>query len=169
MQNIKLLAFGSLAILGLGILSAPSIFAAQNVGTVTGRDGDVKDKVALTAEIRSVTGSHVTFSDVETGTEYTSSFGPAREASDYTIGQQVEVVGVVTDSSRNNNNHNFQVMEVNGEVVRENFEGKPSWAGTQNGNGNGTRSAQGGMHKGESKGGSFVDANGDGVCDNSIN
>lgn len=164
MKNVTMLALGSITVLGLGILAVPSVFAAQNVGTVTGRDGDIKDKVAVQAKIQEINGSHVSFSDVETGTEYTGSFGPARESSQYTVGQELEVVGVETESENNRNNHNFQVMELDGEVIREAFEGKPTWAGSQEGNG----SAHGGMNRGGSKGGSFVDANGDGVCDNSL-
>ena len=51
-------------------------------------------------------------------------------------------------------------MEVDGNVLRSEFEGRPNWAGTRGGNGEG-------QHKqGGNRGQGFVDADGDGVCDN---
>ena len=153
----------ALAVGAVGIVGASGVFAAETIGTVTCKDGDVKDKVAITAEVTGVEGSQVTFKDVDTEDEYKAGFGPSRHTKSYEVGDNVEVVGVGTVEN-NDKGHNFQVMEADGTTLREAFEGKPVWAGAQEGKGNG--GSGNGMRKGSGNGGAnFVDADGDGVCD----
>lgn len=154
----------------VGFLALSPALAAETIGTVVGEDGDVKDKVAITAEITSVDGSEVTFKDVDTGEEYDASFGPTwYTEEEYAEGDRVDVIGVETEGEGSEEDHNFQVMEVDDTVLREEFEGKPKWAGSRGGgNGDGTGAGTGSQNKGANRGvgSSFVDGNGDGVCDN---
>jgi len=171
MKNTKNLILGTVVAIGtVGVLTMSSALAAETIGTVTGKDGDIKDKVAITAEIVSVDGSQVTFKDIDTNEEYSSSFGPSWFTKSYEAGERVDVVGVTTEEDNNDNHHNFQVMEVDGTALRESFEGKPSWAGQGgNGEGKGEGAGQGRGHGGNGSrqnGSKFVDADNDGVCDN---
>lgn len=149
----------------VGIVGSSTVYAAETIGTVTGKDGDVKNKLAITGEVTAVDGSHVSFKDVDTETVYETSFGPSRYTKTYTVGEQVEVVGVETEDSNNENNHNFQTLSVDGTTLRDSFEGKPLWTGS-NGSGTGTGTGMQRKGTGSLNGGSFVDGNGDGVCDN---
>lgn len=157
---------------GVAVMAMSPVFAAEVIGTVTGEDGDVKDKLAITAEIVSVDGSDVVFKDVDTDKEYDASFGPSWYSdATYEAGDRVDVIGVETDGDGNEDkDHNFQAMQVEDTVLRESFEGQPAWAGTRGGgNGEGTGEGAGSQNKGANKGGNgseFVDGNGDGVCDN---
>lgn len=172
-KSIKIILGFTLIIAAVGVFGASSVFAAEKIGTVTGRDGDVKDTLSMTAEIISVDGSHVTFKDVDSDEEYTASFGPSWFTKVYAEGEKVNVVGVETEEDNNDNNHNFQVMEVDGTVLRTEFEGRPAWAGTRSGEGSGEGQGQSGERRGgrqgarDGSGGSdFVDADGNGICDN---
>jgi len=169
MKNTKNLILGTVVAVGaIGVLTVSSAMAAETIGTVTGKDDDIKDKVAITAEIISVDGSQVTFKDVDTNEEYRASFGPSWFTKSYEAGEHVDIIGVATEEENNDHDHNFQVMEVNGTKLRESFEGKPAWAGQGEnsegkgkGNGHGRRRGNGlGQHGSE-----FVDADNDGVCD----
>ena len=154
------MTFG-LATLGIvAAIGAGSAYAANTIGTVTGKDGDVKDKVSMSAEIIESEGSHVTLKDVDTGKTYETSVGPSWYSGTYNTGDKVTVEGVETTGD-NENGHNFQAMKINDKTIRENFEGKPAWAG-QRGNGNGTGEGM----RGQGRGANFTDANGDGQCDN---
>lgn len=172
MKLSKKSLMGTLAVAGTIALTVTTGFAAEKLGTVTGKDGDIKDKVQINAEVKAVDGSQVTFKDIDTQAEYEASFGPSWHSKAYEAGEKVTVVGVETEEGNNDNGHNFQVMEVNGTVLRNEFEGKPNWGGKGgNGQGNGSRDGSGagqGMKNGggTQQGGSFVDANGDGACDN---
>jgi len=160
-MNKKFLALGLVMLGAVAIIGTSSAYAATKIGTVTGRDGDVKDKVQMSAEITKSSGSHVTIKDTETGKEYQTSIGPSWYSGEYNVSDKVTVEGVET-TGENDNNHNFQVTKINDKVLRESFEGKPAWAG-KGGQGKGQSSE----NKGQNMGGNFVDANGDGKCDNS--
>ncbi|MBN1617842.1 hypothetical protein JW887_00670 [Candidatus Dojkabacteria bacterium] len=171
-KNIRLFV-STLLVTGLiGLLATNQVFAAETIGTVTGKDGDVKDKVKITADVVSADGSHITFKDVDTGEEYETSFGPSWYSKVVEIGNQVELIGVVTDSSNNDNGHNFQVLEIDGVSLRDGFEGRPSWSASRGSNGTGSAKGSGSMGAGSrNQSGSrtnsgFVDADNDGSCDN---
>lgn len=163
-MNKKTISLGLASLGVLAVLGSSSVYAATKIGTVTGKDGDVKDKVQMSAEITSESGSHVTIKDAETGEEYQTSVGPNWYSGTYNVGDKVTVEGVVT-TGENDNDHNFQITKINDKVLRESFEGKPAWAG-QGGNGQGRNKGQGNATHGQGNGGNFVDANGDGACDN---
>jgi len=166
MKKTKLFA-SALAFGVIGLTTAGVALAYDKVDTVIGKDGDVKDLVTVDGKIESVDGSHITFSDTQTGDQFTGGVGPSRYSGTYTVGQDVDVKGVIVDGE-NANNHNFQIIEIDGKVLRDGFEGKPMWSGqgngTREGSGNGNSASRQGS--GQMNGGSFVDANGDGVCDN---
>jgi hypothetical protein len=174
MKNVTMLGLTGLLVGSVAILGANNIFAAETVATITAKDGDVKDVVSIDAQIDSVDGSHVTFTDTETQDTYNTSFGPSWFTEEYAAGEEVNVVGVVTEAENNNNGHNFQTLEVDGTTLRESFEGKPAWAGTRGGgNGTGNGQALGSMHRASGQGNGsmhsgqgFVDADGNGECDN---
>jgi len=160
-KTLLSIAIATVAVATLGVTS---VMAADVIDTVIARDGDVKDVVAMSAEVTSVDGSHVTFVDSETGTEYSASFGPSWFTKAYEVGDIVELEGVETVAENNDNGHDFQVTVVDDITLRE-FEGKPAWAG-QRGNGDGAGEHRGGGQGHKGMGGSgFVDADGDGVCD----
>jgi len=168
MKNTRNLILGTVVAVGaVGVLTLSSAMAAETIGTVVGKDGDIKDKVAITAEITAVDGSQITFKDIDTNTEYSASFGPSWFTKAYETGEHVDVVGVATEEENNDHDHNFQVMEVDGTELRESFGGRPSWAG-QGGNGKGKGEGNGQGHRGNGAGqhgSEFVDADNDGVCD----
>jgi len=166
MKKSKLIA-SALAFGVIGLTTAGVAFAYDKVDTVVGKDGDVKDVVSVEGKIESVDGSHITFSDTQTGDQFSGGVGPSRYSGTYTVGQDVDIKGVVTDGE-NSNDHNFQIMEIDGKVLRESFEGKPMWAGQGNGTREnaGTGNGQTRQSNGQMNGANFVDANGDGVCDN---
>jgi len=171
MKKNKILGTAAIALAVASVVGISSVSASTKTGTVTGEDGDIKDKVSISAEVTAVDGSHVTFKDVETGSEYTASFGPSwYNDKDYEEGDKVVVIGVETDGENSEEDHNFQAMQVDQTVLREQFEGKPAWAGTRGGNGDGTGEGSHGSKKGSGnhEGGNFVDSNKDGVCDNSV-
>ena len=154
-----------------GFFASSDVMASEVVDQVTGNDGDVKDLLKVNAEVTSVDGSQVTFKDSETGEVYEASFGPSWFSDEYEVGSEVVVVGVETEEGNNENGHNFQVMKVNETELRTEFEGKPEWAGQgRGGNGDGTGAGAGGQMRHSGNGGGtgadFVDADGDGVCDN---
>jgi len=159
-MNKKVIRLGLVALSAIAVLGSTSAFAANKIGTVTGKDGDVKDKVQMSAEITAENGSHVTIKDTETGSEYQTSIGPSWYSGTYNVGDKVTVEGVET-TSENDNDHNFQVTKINDKTLRESFEGEPAWAGKG-------RNSQGqhGMNRGQNTGGNFVDTNSDGKCDN---
>ena len=145
------------------IAGVGSAYAANTIGTVTGKDGDVKDKVSMEAEVTSASGSHVTLKDTATGQSYETSVGPSWYSGSYNTGDKVTIEGVATTGD-NDNNHNFQVTKINDVTLRESFEGKPAWAG-QRGSGKDSASSSTARH-GNGQGSNFVDNNNDGVCDN---
>ncbi len=151
----------SLATLGVVVvIGAGSAYAATTIGTVTGKDGDVKDKISMNAEIIESQGSHVTLKDLDSGKAYETSIGPSWYSGNYSVGEKVTIEGVET-TEKNDNGHNFQTMTIEGKTLRENFESKPAWAGQKGnseGNGEGTR--------GQGNKANFIDTNGDGQCDN---
>lgn len=161
-MNKKILGLALVAAGAVAIIGGSSAYASTKIGTVTGSDGDVKDKVQMSAEITASAGSHVTIKDAETGTEYQTSIGPSWYSGSYNTGDKVTVEGVATTGT-NDNGHTFQVTKINDKVLRESFEGKPNWAGK---GGQGGENGQGSANKGQNQGGKFVDANGDGKCDN---
>jgi len=148
-RSKSILLSSALAIGAVGIVGASGVFAAETIGTVTCTDGDIKDKVAIAAEVTGVDGSHVTFKDVDTENEYKAGFGPSWHTKTYAVGDNVEVVGVET-IEKNDKGHTFQVMEADGTTLRESFQGKPVWAGAQEGKGNG--GSGNGMRKGSGDG-----------------
>lgn len=153
----SIVAIGVIAVAGIG-----SAYAANKIGTVTGKDGDVKEKLSMSAEVIESAGSHLTIKDSETGKTYETSVGPNWYSGTYNNGDKVTVEGVET-TGENKNGHTFQIIKINDKTLRESFEGKPAWAG-QKGNGTGQGSGQSnGTRNSEN---SFVDANGDGQCDN---
>jgi len=162
-MNKKVIGLGLFALGAIAVLGSTTVYAANKIGTVTGRDGDVKDKVQMSAEILSRDGSHITIKDTETGKEYQTSVGPNWYSGTYNVGDKVTIEGVET-AGTNNNNHNFQVTKINDKVLRESFEGKPAWAG-KGGRGQGENKGQGSMNRSQNNG-NFVDVNGDGKCDN---
>jgi hypothetical protein len=159
-MNKNVISLGLVALGAIAILGGTSVYAANKIGDVTGKDGDVKDKVQMSAEITAESGSHVTIKDTETGKEYQTSIGPSWYSGTYNVGDKVTVEGVET-TGENDNGHDFQVMKINDKTVRESFEGKPAWAG-KGGSGKG----QANENRGQNNGGNFVDANGDSKCDN---
>lgn len=161
-MNKKFLTLGLITLGAVAILGGSSAFAATKIGTVTGKDGDVKDKLQMNAEVVQSSGSHLTIRDTETGKEYQTSVGPNWYSGNYNVADKVTIEGVET-TGENDNNHNFQVTKINDKVLRENFEGKPAWAG-QGGQGKGQ--GNGNENRGRNINGNFVDANGDGKCDN---
>jgi len=162
----KVISKTSLIVVGLLVLiGGGTAFAANKIGTVTGNDGDVKDKVQLSAEVVNSDGSHVTLRDTETGKEYQTSFGPSRYSGTYNQGDTVSVEGVET-IGENDNGHNFQATKVNDITLRESFEGKPAWAGQ--GNGSDSQNSGTGTGLGQGNGNSFMDKNSDGTCDNLV-
>ncbi|MEI8143649.1 MAG: hypothetical protein WCG48_03485 [Candidatus Berkelbacteria bacterium] len=163
-MNKKVISLGLIALGAVAILGSTSAYAANKIGTVTGKDGDIKDKVQISAEITAENGSHVTIKDTETGDEYQTSVGPSWYSGTYNVGDKVTIEGVTT-AGDNDNNHNFQVTKINDTTLRDSFEGKPAWAG-KGGNGQGQNKGQGNADHGQNNGGNFSDANGDGKCDN---
>lgn len=161
-MNGKTVSLGLIALGAIAVLGSTSIYAANKIGTVTGKDGDIRDKVQMSAEITSENGSHVTIKDTETGKEYQTSIGPNWYSGAYNVGDKVTIEGVET-TGKNNNLHNFKVMKINDKTLRESFEGKPAWAGK---GGNGQNKEEGTMNRGQHNGGNFIDTNGDGKCDN---
>jgi len=154
-MNKKFMILSLAALGGVGIIGVTSAYAASTIGTVTGKDGDVKNKVQMEAEVVSQNGSHLTIKDTATGSEYQTAIGPSWYSGSYKVGDKVKIEGVET-TGKNDNSHNFQVMKINDKTLRQTFEGKPAWAG-QGRNGQGQ-----GQHRNQN----FVDTNGDGVCDN---
>jgi len=156
---------GAIALIGPASLSA--VYAAETIGTVTGKDGDIQDLYRIQATVTDVDGSEVTFTDPETNTEYTAGFGPSWFTKAYEVGEEIVIEGVATDGD-NDHGHTFQVMKVDDTMLRAEFEGRPEWAG-QRGGGEGAGLEKGSRH-GMGQGGSgFVDADGDGNCDNEVN
>lgn len=161
MQNSKKIVLSTL--LTLGLVSAVGVtgaYAFDKVGTVTGQDGDVKDKISMTAQITSVDGSHVVIKDLESNKLFETSFGPSWYTKAYNVGDKIKVIGVETEEDNNDNDHNFQTLSVDGKTVRDSFEGRPLWAGSRNGEGTGNNENR------QNGTGAFVDNNKDGVCDN---
>ena len=169
MKNKKALS-AIVSVVAFGSLASGSVMAYDTIGTVTGADGDVKELVSMSAEVVSVDGAHVSFKNLDTGAVYNAGFGPIWFTKEYKIGENIVVEGVETVAENNENDHTFQVTKVNDIVLREEFEGKPVWAGTRGGNGDGSHDRAGsraghGRHGDRSRSG-FVDADCDGVCDN---
>jgi hypothetical protein len=135
----KKLVLGLVVLGAIAILGGSSVYAATTIGTVTGKDGDVMDKVSINAEVTEANGSHITIKDTDTGETYQTSTGPSWYSGDYNVGDKVTVEAVKTKGD-NDNGHTLQVMKINDVTLRSNFEGKPEWAG-QNGQGNSNGSA----------------------------
>ena len=143
-KNLSILgALALTATIGIG-----SVYAAEMIGTATGKDGDIKDIVRIQAAVTQVDGSHVSFVDQTDGQEYTAGFGPSRFTKAYEVGEQVTVEGVQTDAD-NEHGHNFQALKVNDTVLREAFEAKPAWAGQGR---NGEHSSEEGLERGAGMG-----------------
>ncbi len=153
-KNVSIL--GAIAL--TAIVSIGGAYAAETIGTVTGRDGDTQDLVRVQAQVTSVDGSEVTFVDQQDGTEYSAGFGPSWYSQEYAAGEQITVEGVATDGD-NEQDHTFQAMKVNDTVLREEFEGRPAWAGSRgqgmsegtgsHGTGRGGRGSMGGSGTGD--------------------
>lgn len=158
-MNKKHMILGLATLGAIAFVGSQTAFAATKIGTVTGKDGDVKDKISMSAEVTAASGSHVTLKDTETGKTYETAVGPSWYSGSYSTGDKVTVEGVETTGD-NGNGHTFQVTKINDKTLRANFEGKPAWAGQGNGQGAGN------SNRGQNHGANFVDANGDGVCDN---
>ena len=162
-MNKKTLALAIMTLGAIALLGGTTAFAANKIGTVTGKDGDVKDKIQMSAEITSENGSHVTIKDTDTGKEYETSIGPSWYSGTYNTGDKVTIEGIETISN-NENNHNFQITKINDKTLRESFEGKPAWAGA-NDQQEGTKSGKG--NYGHGNGQNYKDIDNDGKCDNS--
>lgn len=163
MKDRKKILFSSAIALGaLAVVGVPSVMAAETIGTVTGKDGDTKELLSINAEVVETDGSHVLLKDSETSEVYETSFGPSWYSDEYEAGDTVEVIAVETDAENNDEGHNLQVLELDGTTLREEFESRPEWAG-----GKGSRNEAGSRHQASGNGGSnFIDADGDGNCDN---
>jgi len=165
-MNKKLTMLSLAAIGGIGILGVSSAFAADTIGTVTGKDGDAKDLVQIEAEVIDQDGSHLTIKDDATGNEYKTAIGPSWYSGTYETGDKIKIEGVETTGS-NENDHNFQVTKINDTTLRESFEGKPAWAGQKNGSGRDQNMGQNqNFGNGQHRNQNFIDSNGDGMCHN---
>lgn len=157
MNKKLLIAFGVALAVGLGGLVAQNVLAAEKIGTFTARDGDVKEIVKIEGEISKTQGQLITFKDGESGKEYTAGVGPSRYAGTYQSGDKITVEGAEA-LGKKQAGVNFKITKINDKVLREDFGSKPAWAGNGEGQNNVNGSGQ--------RNGNFVDANGDGTCDN---
>ena len=164
----KYAILGTLLVASIVALSTMGqVSAYSKVGTVTGGEGETLDKVSVNAEIVKIDGGEITFKDLDTGKEYTAGIGPSWYVGDVKVGDKVTIVGVVTTGD-NDQDHSFKVMTYKDKVLRENYTGRPAWAG-KGGNGQGAHDGTG-EHRGHGNGEgghgeNFVDANNNGVCD----
>jgi len=123
------LIIGSLLVVGTG-----TAFAATKIGTVTNRAGETLDKVQMTAEITNMIGRTVTVKDTADGKEYTTNLGPVSVSGEFKVGDTVTIEGA-TAPADNPMGMTFKTMKVNDTTIREDYNGRPSWA---KGKGNGT-------------------------------
>lgn len=161
MKNKKYLAIFTVIGLGVAILSQTAIpaFAATKIGTITVRDGDVKDLLKINAEITKINNRQVTFNDLDTGKEYTAGIGPVWYSGTPTIGSKLTIEGVEAIGEKAKAKGNtFLITKLGDKILRANFPGKPAWAGK------GSKGQGRGMN--QAKGRNFVDANNNGICDN---
>lgn len=126
---------------GLSYLTQP-VEAYSEVGQVTTNTGEVRTKVDMKATILEIDGSMVKLKDNDTNQEYVTRFGPAWFTNkEYSVGDEVQLTGVLVDAEDNDNGNTLLTMVLDGQTLRSNFPGKPDWAGK---GGNGTRNGNGG-------------------------
>lgn len=158
-MNKKLwIVLGAALIVGLGSLAVKNVLAAEKIGTFTAKDGDVKEIVKVDGEVSDVNGRRITFKDATSGETYSAGVGPSRYSGEVSVGDKITVEGAES-LGKNQAGVNFKITKLNEQVLREDFGSKPAWSGNSNGQNAGSGS------NGQGNGG-FVDANGDGVCDN---
>lgn len=153
-----------------GALLVPNlqpVEAAQVIGTVTMPDDDKLNRLSITAIITKVDRGVITFKDTQDGNSYTAGLGsrrnPAREKIGIlNVGDIIKLEGVKTEGDNARAGHNFMILSLNGNTIREvDASGNlvlPKWRG-QGLNEDGTR-----LEKGEGLGRRGV-GNGDGTCD----
>jgi hypothetical protein len=134
----------ALGVAGVSYVTQP-VEAYTEVGQVTTNAGDVKTKVDMKATIMAIDGRKVKLKDNETGQEYVSGLGPARYVNkEYSVGDVLELTGVLVDAEDNENGNTLLTMTVDGQTLRSNFPGKPDWAGKGGNGGNGNGMGNGG-------------------------
>ena len=143
------------------LLSTGVVFAKTSLGTVKTPEGTEVTKVGLsgTVESASATGKNQIQVKESDGKIYTVNLGK-RGYVDTTVktGDNIKVEGI---EKTEGNVSAWNLTKADGSQVTIRTEaGKPAWAGSSTGH-NGT-----GMGNGSGNGSGFVDANGDGVCDN---
>ncbi|MDD5551831.1 MAG: hypothetical protein PHI88_01575 [Candidatus Pacebacteria bacterium] len=170
MENKKYLVVFTIIGLLIGIISAVAIptFAATKTGTVTTRTGE-KNSLKINAEITKVNNRQITFKDIDTNKEYTAGIGPVWYSESPKVGDKLQIEGIEVDGERAKEKGNtFLITKLGDKVLREDFPGKPAWAGKGgNGQGQGEGKGQGkGQGMNQSEGPNFIDADKNGICDN---
>lgn len=149
------------AAVAVTLLSTGVVFAKTSLGSVKTPSGTEVAKVGIAGTVESVstTGKNqIQVKDAD-GASYTVNLGK-RGYVDTTVaaGDSIKVEGLEKDAGTVSA---WNLTKADGSQVTIRTEaGKPAWAGTGGGNGGS------GMHNGSGEGAGFVDANGDGVCDN---
>lgn len=157
-MNKTLIASAAVAVT---VLSTGVVFAKTSLETVKTPSGIEVAKVGLAGTVESVstTGKNQIQVKDSDGKSYTVNLGK-RGYVDTTVktGDNVKVEGLENTTGTVSA---WNLTKADGSQVTIRTEaGKPAWAG--NGGGN----TGSGMHNGSGNGSGFVDANGDGTCDN---
>jgi len=148
-------------VVAVSLLSAGVVFAKTSLGTVKTPSGEEVAKVGLSGTVESVstTGKNqIQVKDAD-GKSYTVNLGK-RGYVDTTVktGDNVKVEGLEHTAGTVSA---WNLTKADGsQVTIRTAAGKPAWGGKGEGNGGS------GMHNGSGNGAGFVDANGDGNCDN---
>ncbi len=146
-------------VVAVTLLSTGVVFAKTSLGTVKTPNGEDVAKVGLAGTVESIstTGKNqIQIKDAD-GKSYTVNLGK-RGYVDTTVktGDSVKVEGLEHTAGTVSA---WNLTKADGsQVTIRTAAGKPAWAGSGSG---GT-----GMHNGSGSGNGFVDANGDGACDN---
>ncbi len=145
----------------ISLLSTGVVFAKTSLGTVKTPSGTEVAKVGLagTVERATTTGKNqIQIKDAD-GKSYTVNLGK-RGYVNTTVqtGDNVKVEGLEETAGTVSA---WNLTKADGsQVTIRTAAGKPAWAGEGSGTGGS------GMHNGSGNGSGFVDANGDGACDN---
>ncbi len=145
----------------ISLLSTGVVFAKASLGTVKTPSGTEVAKVGVSGSVESVstTGKNQIQVKDSDGKSYTVNLGK-RGYVDTTVqaGDNVKVEGLEKTAGTISA---WNLTKADGsQVTIRTAAGKPAWGG--NGGGNGGSK----MHNGSGNGSGFVDANGDGTCDN---